>query len=161
MAKRHLFLVPVTSSMLLLGCANVPSQPPNAPVFSHSDPVSRQVSRIPQNQMAIRSFTIYFATDSHEVTIEEKQKLAHFSAQFARHQYAHLLIMGHTDSRETHEYNLQLARLRTNSVIVELLKLGYPKALIKSLAVGEVNPVASNTNAAGRKQNRRVEIKIL
>lgn len=67
-------------------------------------------------------------------------------------------IEGHTDSVGTDSYNLMLSENRANAVKAALVGKGVPTDRIVSVGKGETVPVASNDNAAGRQQNRRVEI---
>lgn len=67
-------------------------------------------------------------------------------------------IEGHTDSIGSEEYNEQLSMRRANSVKDALVSNGVNSTKIRTVALGEQYPVASNINEAGRQQNRRVEI---
>lgn len=69
-----------------------------------------------------------------------------------------ILVEGFTDSVGSEESNLQLSRARAEAVRSALLSRGVPADRIDTRGNGEMRPVASNTNAAGRQQNRRVEI---
>jgi outer membrane protein OmpA-like peptidoglycan-associated protein len=69
-----------------------------------------------------------------------------------------LLIEGHTDSRGTDEYNRQLSGERAQSVADALSVRGIAGDRLRTAGLGEDFPVASNDAAAGRQQNRRVEI---
>ncbi|HEU4602025.1 MAG TPA: OmpA family protein [Steroidobacteraceae bacterium] len=67
-------------------------------------------------------------------------------------------IEGHTDSVGSDEYNQQLSEARANAVRSALLERGVQDSQINAIGKGESFPVASNDNAAGRQQNRRVEM---
>lgn len=67
-------------------------------------------------------------------------------------------IIGHTDSTGSAIYNQQLSERRALSVRSVLLNAGVSNARLRAYGQGENNPVASNRTAAGRQQNRRVEI---
>jgi outer membrane protein OmpA-like peptidoglycan-associated protein len=67
-------------------------------------------------------------------------------------------IEGHTDSRGSDEYNRELSKERADSVASALEAEGVPPSRFEVLGRGEGYPVASNDSAAGRQQNRRVEI---
>jgi outer membrane protein OmpA-like peptidoglycan-associated protein len=67
-------------------------------------------------------------------------------------------IEGHTDSRGSDEYNRELSRQRAQSVAGALESEGIPPSRVEVLGRGEGYPVAGNESAAGRQQNRRVEI---
>lgn len=67
-------------------------------------------------------------------------------------------IEGHTDSVGTETYNQQLSEERANAVKAALMAKGIPAERVTTVGKGEDEPVATNDNAAGRQQNRRVEI---
>lgn len=67
-------------------------------------------------------------------------------------------IEGHTDSVGADEYNQQLSQRRATAVQTALLERGVSQDQIVSIGKGESFPVASNDNAGGRQQNRRVEL---
>jgi outer membrane protein OmpA-like peptidoglycan-associated protein len=67
-------------------------------------------------------------------------------------------IVGHTDSVGSDAYNMGLSQRRADSVANYLAQNGVPRQSIRTEAQGERQPVASNANAQGRAQNRRVEI---
>ncbi len=69
-------------------------------------------------------------------------------------------IVGHTDSTGAARYNQQLSERRARSVRSVLINSGVSGTRLRAIGEGESNPVASNTTAAGRQQNRRVEIYI-
>lgn len=70
-------------------------------------------------------------------------------------------IDGHTDSQGADTYNQQLSQARAAAVAVALGAMGVDPARVHAIGHGESQPVASNLNAAGRQQNRRVEITLL
>ena len=69
-----------------------------------------------------------------------------------------VVIEGHTDSMGSDSFNLTLSESRANSVKAALVAKGIQADRIVAVGKGEGVPVASNDNAAGRQQNRRVEI---
>lgn len=69
-----------------------------------------------------------------------------------------VMIEGHTDSVGTDEFNQQLSQNRALSVQGALMERGVSGSQISAVGKGEGFPVASNDNAAGRQQNRRVEL---
>ncbi len=72
-----------------------------------------------------------------------------------------VLVEGHTDSRGSKAYNLKLSQKRAEAVKRALVERGIEPDRIIAKGYGEAYPVASNLTAAGRQQNRRVEIVIL
>lgn len=72
-----------------------------------------------------------------------------------------VLVAGHTDSTGSDAYNNQLSVQRAVSVGNYLAGQGVGTARIDARGFGETRPIASNDNASGREQNRRVEIDLI
>lgn len=70
-------------------------------------------------------------------------------------------IEGYTDSRGSASYNEELSQNRADSVKNFLVDNGVAPNRITAQGMGEGYPVASNATAAGRQQNRRVEVTIM
>ena len=70
-------------------------------------------------------------------------------------------ITGHTDNIGKAEYNMKLSLKRAEAVRDYLLSLGGDPAKMEVRGVGMGNPIADNKTAAGRAQNRRVEVEIV
>jgi len=68
------------------------------------------------------------------------------------------LIEGYTDSVGSANSNFELSEQRANAVKVALLNMGVAVERLRIRAHGEDDPTASNSTAAGRQLNRRVEI---
>ena len=69
-------------------------------------------------------------------------------------------IEGHTDSTGAITTNLVLSQRRAEAVADALVSAGVSRAQLEATGLGPDFPVASNATAAGRQQNRRVEIVI-
>lgn len=67
-------------------------------------------------------------------------------------------VVGHTDSVGTDAYNLNLSRRRAEAVTKYLISRGISANRVSASWKGEAEPIAPNTTAEGRAQNRRVEI---
>lgn len=74
------------------------------------------------------------------------------------HPQTKVLIEGHTDSRGSDEYNEALSERRADSVAKALVARGVSPDALNTAGRGKGYPVATNDTAAGRQQNRRVEI---
>lgn len=70
-------------------------------------------------------------------------------------------ITGYTDNTGTAAINNQLSADRANSVATYLRLRGVANARIYAAGLGSSTPIASNATAAGREQNRRVEISLI
>jgi outer membrane protein OmpA-like peptidoglycan-associated protein/outer membrane murein-binding lipoprotein Lpp len=69
-----------------------------------------------------------------------------------------VMVEGHTDSRGSDQYNEELSRRRAQAVADGLAFRGVDRSRVEAIGKGEALPVASNDNAAGQQQNRRVEL---
>jgi outer membrane protein OmpA-like peptidoglycan-associated protein len=70
-------------------------------------------------------------------------------------------IEGHTDSVGKDATNLRLSQNRANAVMAQLIKYGIDPGRLEAVGFGETRPIASNSNAAGRAENRRTEFNII
>lgn len=69
-----------------------------------------------------------------------------------------VVIEGHTDSVGSEDFNQQLSERRAMAVQSALMTRGVPADQMQAIGRGESMPVASNDDAGGRQQNRRVEL---
>nr|WP_086941171.1 OmpA family protein [Thaumasiovibrio occultus] len=69
-----------------------------------------------------------------------------------------LNILGHTDSSGSDSYNQELSQRRANEVRNQLIAEGVSPSRLIAVGRGESSPIATNSTAAGKAQNRRVEI---
>jgi outer membrane protein OmpA-like peptidoglycan-associated protein len=67
-------------------------------------------------------------------------------------------VQGYTDSQGSDDYNMGLSQRRADSVRGYLVSQGVPSDKITARGYGKASPVADNTSAEGRADNRRVEI---
>ena len=71
-----------------------------------------------------------------------------------------ILVTGYTDNTGNDSINIPLSQARAQSVANYLAGQGVSTARINTQGQGSANPIADNSTAAGREQNRRVEISI-
>ena len=71
-----------------------------------------------------------------------------------------VFVQGHTDSTGSLELNQRLSEDRANSVARYLAGQGVAQSRIETEGYGPRYPIADNSTAAGRAQNRRVEIEL-
>lgn len=67
-------------------------------------------------------------------------------------------VVGHASSDGPDDYNQALSERRANSVQSYLVNSGVQSVRLRSLGMGETQPIADNATEAGRIANRRVEI---
>lgn len=101
---------------------------------------------------------LLFATDRATLEPGADRHLDRLTGFLERYPQRRVEIEGHTDNIGTSEYNLGLSRRRAESVLNQLTLRGIDPSRLSALGLGQERPIASNMTAAGRQQNRRVEI---
>jgi outer membrane protein OmpA-like peptidoglycan-associated protein len=101
---------------------------------------------------------VLFSTGKYELQPAAREALAKFSGIILAHPGLKLEVDGYTDSIGSDTFNQTLSENRANSVKAYLINQGVDPQSINSVGYGKSNPVASNDAAAGRQQNRRVEV---
>ncbi|WP_090061994.1 OmpA family protein [Celeribacter neptunius] len=107
----------------------------------------------PVKSCAVMNSDQLFATDKYSISATGRKRLTDFFQQAGATAY---IIIGHTDSRASDEYNMRLSYNRANAVAKIAQSTGARIADVRGY--GERMPRASNSTAAGMQQNRRVEI---
>jgi OOP family OmpA-OmpF porin len=114
------------------------------------------------NYKATANTTIQFGFNKATLTKADQQMLDEFAGQVAGQKHYIIQVQGYTDGVGSTEYNNQLSRRRADAVIQYLAaKHNVPAYRIYIIGLGMENPVAENSNAAGRKKNRRVDVALL
>jgi len=72
-----------------------------------------------------------------------------------------LNIAGHTDSQGNADFNMDLSLSRAQAVVNYLVESGIDASRLNAEGFGETKPIADNATAAGRAENRRVEMEII
>jgi outer membrane protein OmpA-like peptidoglycan-associated protein len=70
-------------------------------------------------------------------------------------------IEGHTDSTGGDAANLRLSQRRADEVMSQLIRRGMDPGRMEAVGYGETRPIASNSTARGRAENRRTEFNIV
>ena len=81
-------------------------------------------------------------------------------AIFKEYPQANFSLEGHTDSDGSKSMNQALSERRANAVRDYLIANGISADRLSAAGFGESNPIASNSTGAGKKENRRVEVKL-
>lgn len=105
--------------------------------------------------------SIYFSTDKFDLRTESKQVLDALLDSLKNYQYYEIRISGNTDNVGSLAYNDNLSKQRVQSTKNYLSLKGIDNSRFNTSAYGEKKPIASNENADGKQQNRRVDIQII
>lgn len=103
---------------------------------------------------------ILFNIDSYKLTETSLANLGDLSKTLQKYEDTNILVEGHTDSTGSDEHNQILSVHRASAVADFLKSYGVAGSRITTNGYGENQPVASNSTAEGRQQNRRVDIAI-
>src|SRR4051794_17964658 len=101
---------------------------------------------------------VLFSTGSADLKPTARERLAKVAGILIAYPDIHVEVDGYTDSTGSVLFNEQLSQQRAGSVQSYLVQQGVPSSSIETHGFGQANPVASNDSAAGRQQNRRVEL---
>ena len=104
---------------------------------------------------------VTFEFDSSKLTAQATNRLDNVVDALEASPDVNFRVDGYTDSIGTDRYNLDLSQRRVDSVRSYLMNHGITSSRITGTeGHGESNPVATNETAAGRAQNRRVELNV-
>lgn len=101
---------------------------------------------------------ILFATGKSELSSVSKNELTEFASKMRDMEDADITIYGHTDNTGSAAVNEKLSIERANAVKYYLVNCGIVPGRMKSEGMSYNMPVADNSTAEGRAQNRRVEL---
>ena len=125
------------------------------------DKLGRLAARVTETEITIQlPGAILFDFDSAQIRPDAERTLNDVKSVIASYAGRPVRVEGHTDSIASDEYNKKLSEQRAKSVTSWFAAHGVEAARLSAAGLGEAKPVASNDNAAGRQQNRRVEIVI-
>ena len=134
----------------------------DAPAATYEEITDTDINVRGTDDYAIYSLdeTILFDTDKSTIKPQAADKLKQVAASMGkRFSGSKVRIYGYTDAQGSATYNKELAEQRAAAVQTWLVQNGnITQDNVTLHPVGESRPVASNPTAAGRQQNRRVEI---
>ncbi len=100
---------------------------------------------------------IFFDTDSYALKPEATARLDRVAELMTTYPEVSLVVIGHTDSRASDDYNMVLSLNRAKAAVNYLTSRGIDGKRLDYEARGEKEPVADNSTPEGRARNRRVE----
>ena len=131
---------------------------------TEKDSVNNQDStplRAPERAEVVdKKAIIYFEHNSNELPVKAYETLNNIVKLSSQLPDLKITVEGYTDSYGSSVYNRQLSQYRADIVKNYLIGNGIAPAKISAHGKGPENPIESNATYQGRKQNRRVEIRV-
>lgn len=110
---------------------------------------------------AIGDSSITFASAQSEIDSASRTHLLTIADRMNECPNITLVIAGHTDSQGGASGNRQLSLYRADAIATYLRSVGVDGSRLQTRGFGESAPIASNANASGRAQNRRIEFTLI
>ena len=120
-----------------------------------------QVARSGNEITLIMPGNITFDTGKSNIKSNFTEVLASVALVLKEFDETAIQVEGHTDSTGSLSLNQTLSEQRANSVKYFLQTKEIPSGRIHASGLGPRYPIATNSTAAGREANRRVELKLL
>lgn len=102
----------------------------------------------------------YFESSTAELNPNAKGVLGRISGVLNQYPYTELFIEGHADSSGNQNFNVRLSQLRAKNVAVFMRDNGVKASRMAIAGYGATRPITTNDTPDGRRQNRRVLVKI-
>jgi len=124
------------------------------------------LARIAATRREARGFVVtlssgvFFDTGKSALKKGAQATLTRIAEQLKTDDSIKVTVEGHTDSTGSNATNQTLSEKRAQAVRDFLVGAGVPAGQISAVGRGEEQPIATNNTAAGRQQNRRVELVI-
>ncbi|MEO8382798.1 MAG: OmpA family protein [Acidobacteriota bacterium] len=127
--------------------------------------MQQELSKLAATRTSDRGFIVtlpglFFDTGKSALKTGARNTLTKIAEQLRINEDTRIAVEGHTDSVGTDDLNQTLSEKRAAAVRDYLVSRGVPTDRITTTGLGETSPVATNDTAAGRQQNRRVELVI-
>jgi OOP family OmpA-OmpF porin len=119
------------------------------------------VAPVPTAEKVTFAADAFFDFDKATLKPDGKAKLDDLASKLGALNLEVIIAVGHTDSVGSDAYNQKLSIRRAEAVKGYLVNKGVDAKRVYTEGKGEKQPVATNKTAAGRAQNRRVEIEVV
>lgn len=116
---------------------------------------------VPTSEKVTFAADAFFDFDKAVLKKDGKAKLDDLASKLKDLNLEVIIAVGHTDSVGSDAYNQKLSIRRAEAVKSYLVGKGIDAKRVYTEGKGEKQPVATNKTAAGRAQNRRVEIEVV
>ena len=114
------------------------------------------------NYHAVTETTVNFAFNKADLTAKARAMLDSLASQTTNAQRWIIVVDGNADATGPADYNYQLSQRRAHAVVNYMAaKYGIQPYRFYFIGLGEDKPVAPNTSAKGRAENRRVDVRLM
>ncbi|MBU1627577.1 OmpA family protein [bacterium] len=146
-----------------------PTATPTPPLDSDKDGVIDDNDKCPGTPLGAkvdaegcwRLQNVYFEFDSAKIKQVCEQSLDEVANVLKANPNVKVIIEGHTDSKGSDEYNLNLSQKRADSIKKYLVSKGIAAENLSTKGYGESKPIADNETDEGRAKNRRIELTVV
>ena len=125
------------------------------------DLAGAKVERIGEGIKITFDSGLLFDVDKATLKPASMENLKKLAGILQKYPDTNILLEGHTDNTGSDEHNLELSRLRAQSVANYLATLQVSSARFTIMGYGEMQPLASNESVDGRQTNRRVDLAVM
>ena len=105
--------------------------------------------------------TILFDSGKSSIKAQSNAVLESITAILKEYPQSKFSIDGHTDSVGSKALNQNLSESRASAVMTYLIESGIDSSRLTNKGYGEDSPIDTNATRAGRKNNRRVEVRLV
>ena len=106
------------------------------------------------------SFTLYFVEGKDELTPESQAQLESVFAELQRRPLPDIVVIGHTDTVGSLDFNDKLSRARADRMRELLIERGLPAERIQAAGRGKRELLIQTEDNVSEAKNRRVEINV-
>ena len=106
------------------------------------------------------SFTLYFVEGKDELTPESQAQLESVFAELKRRPLPDIVVIGHTDTVGSLDFNDKLSRARADRMRELLVERGLPGERIQAAGRGKRELLVPTEDNVSEPKNRRVEINV-
>lgn len=130
----------------------------NAATMELQKQIDAMQAKVTDRGLVLTLGDVQFATGTAELRSGATSNLDQLVTFLGNYPTRTVMIEGHTDNVGSSSSNQLLSERRADSVRSYLVRRGVDAARLTTSGAGESTPVSSNDSAAGRQQNRRVEV---
>ena len=164
--KCRLIIGSMLSAAILTGCSSDSGSASYSQLQAENQRLQEQVNRLRGAIKYTVESDLLFPSGGWQLSDRGKEIIGRVASQLAPFQEDKIVVNGYTDSvpisaalqQQGVASNQELSEKRAQSVMEYMISQGVKPDLVSAVGHGEANPFAPNDTAAGRAQNRRVEL---